>query len=151
MSTGETGRGLFRNGFDELKRKLQRRKLRKRLKTHDRARGDLLGKLGQHAAQCGMDLSDHSTVRDQIAQLQSRAGELAEYTRALEAHRSTLQEQRNAQKSTYDAQLSAIETKKRPIDSELAAARQRYAQQESVAKNAQAQLLSFPKEREQLV
>ncbi|MGH9531658.1 MAG: hypothetical protein ACRD2Q_04645, partial [Terriglobales bacterium] len=100
--------GLFRNGWAELGRKWDRRKLQKQLAEHDRTRAVLLGKLGETAWQGGADLSAHRGLRDQLLTLEGRAGEIAAHTKALETQRQGLEERRKGENARYDAQRAAV-------------------------------------------
>jgi chromosome segregation ATPase len=140
---------MIRHGVDELKRRWQRRALRKRLTAHDRTRATHLGHLGQQAVADDVDLSGHTALREQIAGLDGRAGGLAESTRALEAERQRLQDHRRAEDGRFDGQRSAIHAQKTPVDAALAAARQRLAAHESDARKLQSRLDALARELDQ--
>jgi len=135
--------GLFRNGWAELGRKWDRRKLQKQLAEHDRTRATLLGKLGETAWQTGADLSAHAALRDPLLTLEGRAGEIAAHAKALDTQRQGLEERRKAENAKFDAQRAAVEAKKQPVDAQLAAARQRQAQHETTIRGLQERLQSF--------
>ncbi|MGH9532458.1 MAG: hypothetical protein ACRD2Q_08690, partial [Terriglobales bacterium] len=69
--------------------------------------------------------------------LEGRAGEIAAHTKALETQRQGLEERRKGENARYDAQRAAVEAKKQPVDAELAAARNRQAQQEAAVRSLQ--------------
>ncbi|MGH9601053.1 MAG: hypothetical protein ACRD24_01580 [Terriglobales bacterium] len=142
--------GLFRNGWAELGRKWDRRKLQKQLAEHDRTRAALLGKLGETAWQSGADLSAHSGLRDQLLTLEGRAGEIAAHRKALETQRQGLEERRKGENTKYDAQRAAVEAKKQPVDAELAAARNRQVQQEAAVRSLQDRMRSLVQVMESL-
>lgn len=144
------GTGIFRAGWSELQRKWRRRSLQQQLTAHARTRDELLVKLGDQALSSEVDLTRHTALRDALTQLAGREGELSETSRTLEAERARLRERRRVENVRFDTERSAIETKKKAVDAELAAARLKEGQQQGAARSAEAQQQSLPRELEQL-
>ena len=132
--------GLFADGWGELKRKLERRKLRQRLAVHDRTLVDLFTRLGEQAIAGGVDLSGQAALRDEIGKLDSRAGELAAEQRKSEAERAAWEEKRAQESARFDQRRAEVEAKKQPVDKELAAARSKQAQQQSEVSAAESRV-----------
>ncbi|HYN10568.1 MAG TPA: hypothetical protein VES67_24505 [Vicinamibacterales bacterium] len=137
---------VFRNGLDELKRRWQRRSLKKQLARHDAARADGLGQLGQHAARSGIDLSRHAALRDEIRRLDGTAGGIADKQKTLEAELVALTDRRQAEVAKYDAQRAEIQARKDPVDGALATARKQQSQCESDMRTLQSRLDALARE-----
>ena len=83
--TGPGGGNFLSEGFRELGRKLARGKLRRAIRQHDADRLVALAALGRAAWDGKIDLAAHASVRDRLAGLDARAGELSQATSRLEA------------------------------------------------------------------
>jgi predicted nucleic acid-binding Zn-ribbon protein len=115
-----SGKSSFlREGWRELRRKLERRTLRNTMAQQDRAQNAALAALGQKAWESGMDLSDFAELRDQLKGLEARTGELTSVTNRLESEKTALEEQRRSEVARFDAQRKDLEEKKRPVDAAL--------------------------------
>ncbi|MGD0922924.1 MAG: hypothetical protein ABSA70_14345 [Terriglobia bacterium] len=138
--------GFIREGFRELGRKLQRRKLRKQAQQQEVERSASLVQLGQRAWQEKIDLSGFAVLRDQLAQLEGRAGELSASTQRLESQRASLEARQKEETGKFDGQRRAVEEKKRPVDAALRAARQRENEQQRSILNITARQASVAAE-----
>ena len=110
---------FLREGWRELGRKLERRKLRGKMTQDDRARNAALTSLGQKAWEAGIDLSDFAELGTQIKSLESRTGELAATTQKLDGEKAALEEQRPGEVARFDAQRKTLDDLKRPVDASL--------------------------------
>src|SRR3954466_8522349 len=140
--------GLFGEGWGELKRKLERRKLRKQIAAHDQTLSTLFAQLGDRALASGIDLSVHGQLRDEIGRLEGRAGELAGNRKKLEAERAALEEKRVAENAKFDERRAAVEAKKQPVDAELTAAHERQRRQQGEVSAAESRLRAIASELE---
>jgi hypothetical protein len=125
-SPGSSGRsGFLREGFRELRRKLERGKFRKQAQEQERGRSAALVGLGQRAWQEKAGLAAFAELRDQLAQIELRAGELAASKQKLETQQTELVARQKEETTRFDAQRQAVETKKRPVDNSLRDVRER--------------------------
>lgn len=138
--------GFLREGFRELGRKGDRRKLEKQSQQQATERGDALTRLGERAWQKKVDLTALPALRDQLTRLDSRAGELTATTTKLQGEKATLETRRQAESAKYDALRKAVEENKRPVDAALAAARDRLTEQNRAVERHQARLTSLAAE-----
>lgn len=130
--------GFLREGWHELRRKLERNKLRRQLRQQEHERNAALTRLGQRAWEDKLDLSADPELRDQLSLLEGRASQLTAATKDLEGQRSVLEERRRSEVAKFDGQRRAIEEKKRPVDAALRDAREKQAQQETTIKRLEA-------------
>lgn len=103
--------GFIREGFRELGRKLERRKLRKQAQHQEQERSAALVQLGQRAWQEKIDLAGFAGLRDQLAQLEGRAGELSASMQKLESERASLEARQKEETGKFDGQRKAVEEK----------------------------------------
>jgi hypothetical protein len=122
--------GFIREGFRELGRKLERRKLRKQAQHQEQAQSAALVQLGQRAWQEKIDLAGFAGLRDQLAQLEGRAGELSASMQKLESERASLEARQKEEIGKFDGQRKAVEERKGPVDASLRTARQRESEQQ---------------------
>ena len=140
--------GFLRSGWQELGRRLQRRKLRKQAAQLDLQRTAALGQLGQQAWLQKIDLSGHPELRDQTSRLEARAGELTAVSQKLTEERTAFEARRQEEMGKFDAQRQAVEAKQRPVDTSLQAARDRLRTQDDAIKRFQARQAALPAEIE---
>jgi hypothetical protein len=130
--------GFFREGFREIGRKVNRRKLRKQLVGLDRQRNEALAGLGRRAWAAKVDLSAFVDLREQLGGLEARVGELSTRAKTLEEERVALQARRQGEVARFDEQRRPVEEKKREVDAALRAARHRLSEQDQTVKRLQA-------------
>ncbi|MBZ5528497.1 MAG: hypothetical protein LAN71_11430 [Acidobacteriia bacterium] len=116
---------FFRNGWSELKRKLERRRWKGQLRKQQEEMTKAQWQLGEQAWKQQMDLSPFPELRQQLTQMDRDAGELDSASKNLQAEEQRLTAQRGAETAKFDAQRKAVEEKKRPVDESLRAARAR--------------------------
>lgn len=138
--------GFFREGWRELGRKWARNTLRGQLRRQEAERRQALARLGQRAWQEKVDLSGFPELSAQLAQLEARAGELSAASKSLDTDRAGLEEKRRAEAARFDGERRAVEEKKRPVDTALAAARQRQTDQNRAVERLEARFAALPKE-----
>ncbi len=124
-------------GFRELGRKLARSRLRRTIRKHESERLTALTALGQAAWEGKIDLGKHAVLRDRLAGLDARAGELSQESSRLEKDKSALEAQRTSELDAFAARRKAVETKKSPVDAALREARSRKAACEQAIKQAE--------------
>lgn len=138
------GRGNFLSeGFRELGRKLARGKLRRAIRQHDADRLVALAALGRAAWDGKVDLAAHASVRDRLAGLDARAGELSQATSRLEAEKSGLEAKRREELEAFGVRRKAVEATKKPVDAALNEARSRRAACEQAIKQAESRLAAI--------
>lgn len=118
--------GFLREGWRELGRRLERRKLQKQMAAQGRERHEALARLGQRAWQEKMDLSAFPALHEQLSRLEARAEEVNATAHGLDAERVVLERRRAADAAKHDARRRAVEEKKQPADAALLAARERH-------------------------
>ena len=138
--------GFFRNGGQELRRKLQRRKLRKLGQRLDLDRTTALRQVGQQAWQGGIDLSHHPELREQLGTLGGRATELSATAKKLAEDKAALEARRQSETANFDGRRRGVEEKKRPVDSALQTARNQLREQEQAVKRMGARSSVLPGE-----
>lgn len=114
---------FLRNGWSELKRKLDRRRLNGQLKKHQQEMTQAHSRLGEQAWNQKIDLAAFPELNQQLQQMDRDAGALDSASKNLQAEQQRLNEQRGAETAKFDAQRGAVEAKKRPVDEALDAAR----------------------------
>jgi len=122
---------LLQHGIDELKRRWERRSLKRQLATHDAARSTRLGQLGEQAAQSALDLHAHEAVREQIRELAGRAGDVSATSNALQQQRGACLDRRRTEEARFAQRRQAINQQKTPIDQEIASLRAQQRRQPS--------------------
>jgi hypothetical protein len=142
--------GFFREGLRELGRKLERRKLGKQAQQQEQERSTALVLLGQRAWQEKIDLGGFAGLRDQLAQLDGRAGELSASMQKLEGEKGSLEARQKEETGKFDGQRKAVEEKKRPVDASLRTARQRESEQQRTILRITARQASLAAELAQL-
>jgi hypothetical protein len=130
-------------GWRELKRKLERRRLRGKMAQHERERTAALGQLGQRAWESGMDLSEFAELTGQIRALEARRGELGSTTQRLEGEKIATEEKRRNEVARFDAQRKALDDIKRPIDAALRDLSQQQSNQQREAQRAESRLAAI--------
>lgn len=138
--------GFFREGWREIRRKFERRSLRKQLQQQDLERSQALTRLGQRAWQEKLDFASFPALSAQLTQLETRAGELGAASKALEGQGAVLEEKRRAEVARFDGERNSVEAKKRPVDESLLAARQKQSQQERAVQLLENRLAALPGE-----
>ncbi|PWB61163.1 MAG: hypothetical protein C3F16_09005 [Betaproteobacteria bacterium] len=141
--TGPGGGNFLSEGFRELGRKLARGKLRRAIRQHDADRLVALAALGRAAWDGKVDLAAHASVRDRLAGLDARAGELSQATSRLEAEKAGLEAKRREELEAFGARRKAVEATKKPVDAALNEARSRRAACEQAIKQAESRLTAI--------
>jgi hypothetical protein len=134
---------FFREGWRELGRKLERRKLRGKMAQEDRARNAALTSLGQKAWETDIALAEFPELSAQLKSLQTRTGELASTTQKLESEKSSLEEKRRGEVARFDAQRKALDDLKRPADAALREQTQKQSAQEREARRMESRLAAI--------
>ena len=117
-------------GFAELGRKIDRLKLRRRLAGHEQERSAALATLGQRAWEQRLDLAAFPALRDRLAGLDAKAGELAQTSATLRQQEEQLKGERATEAAKFDARRKEIEKRREPVAAAL---------RESGAKKAEAE------------
>lgn len=138
---------FLREGWRELGRKLERRKLHKQTTQQGGERTDALARLGQKAWEGGVDLSGFAELGGQIRTLEARLVELTATTDRLKGEQAAVEEKRRAESARFDAQRKAIEDLKRPVDVALRDATQKQSAQEREIRRMEARLAAIAGER----
>lgn len=148
MPTKSAGKspGFLREGFHELGRKLDRRKLRNQSQKLDAERRDAAMRLGECAWREKVGVAEQPGLKAQIEALESRAGAVAATGAKLQQEKAALDARERDERAKYDAQRGAIDAKKRPVDEALAVARQRLGEQTRAAERSKTQLASLTSE-----
>ena len=134
---------FFREGWRELGRKLERRKLRGKMSQDDRARNAALASLGQKAWEAGIDLSEFTELSAQIKSVVARTGELAATTQKLEGEKAAVEEKRRGEVARFDAQRKALDDLKRPVDTALRDLSQKQSAQERETQRMESRLAAI--------
>lgn len=141
--------GLFSTGWSELKRRRERRALTKVLAAHEQTLANLYARLGDGALSAGTDLSDYAALRAQIERLEGRKSELASVSAGLETKRAEIEQRRAQENARFDGYRSVIESKKQPVEAELATARGRHQQKRAEVTAAQSRLAALEQQLQQ--
>lgn len=137
-------RGNFLSeGFRELGRKVARSRLRRTMRQQDAERLAALTALGQKAWDDKVDLAAHSAIRDRLAGLDARAGELSQTASRLEQDKAGLETRRRAELDAFAARRNAVEAKKTPVDAALREARSRKAACEQAIRQAESRMAAI--------
>jgi hypothetical protein len=107
---------FLREGFRELGRKLERRKLRGKMTSDDRARNAALTSLGEKSWGAGIDISDFAELSAQIKSVVARMGQLSATTQKLESEKTAQEEHRRGEVARFDARRKVLDDLKRPVD-----------------------------------
>ena len=134
---------FIREGWRELGRKLERRKLRGKMTQDDRARNTALASLGQKAWEAGINLTDFGDLSSQIRNLEARTGELSSTAKRLEGEKAALEEKRRGEVTRFDAQRKALDDLKRPVDTSLREQTQKQSTQEREAQRMESRLAAI--------
>lgn len=134
---------FLREGWRELGRKLERRKLRGKLTSDDRARNAALTNLGEKAWGAGIDLSDFAELSAQIKSVVARTGELAATTQKLEGEKTGQEESRRGEVTRFDARRKVLDDLKRPVDTAQREQTQKQSTQEREAQRMESRLAAI--------
>ena len=134
---------FIREGWRELRRKLERRKLRGKMALGDRGRNAALTNLGQKAWEAGIALSEFPEFSAQLKSLETRTGELASATQKLEGEKSALEEKRRAEVARFDARRQALDNLKRPVDGSFRDASQKQNAQDRETRRMESRLAAI--------
>jgi len=129
---------FIRNGWSELKRKMERRRWKGQLRKQHEEMTQAQRNLGEQAWKQQMDLSAFADLRQQLTQMDRDAGALDSASKNLQAEEQRLTEQRGAENAKFEAQRKAIEDKKRPADDSLSAARAKQTGMEQTVQRLEA-------------
>jgi hypothetical protein len=132
--------GFLREGFAEVGRKIERNKLRKRLRQQGHESQEALIALGRRAWGEKVDISAFPELRGQLEAVEIRANAAAQRTRDLEAERQRHDEERRAAIAKFDERRRAIEGAKKPVDAALQAARDGLTQRDRAIRTTEARL-----------
>lgn len=127
-------------GFSELRRRFRRSSLRKQLAALDAQHRAALAALGRTAWVSGLDLSAHAAVRDDIARLVSRAGELAAATQRIGNERAEWQARKQAEDTRFDALLRPVAAAQAEADAAVRTARSALADKERAVRELEGQV-----------
>jgi hypothetical protein len=116
---------FLREGSREIRRKISRKAMRRRLAAEDRQRDEALAHLGGSAWIAQVDLSGLPEIRSQLEELQQRSTGLAATLQQLESDRAALQERRAGCLARFEALRTPAQAGKRDADTALGAARHR--------------------------
>jgi len=138
--------GFFREGWRELGRKIERRKLRKQAERQDRERNDAVSSLGRQAWQEKVGLSAFPDLCEPLSRLDDRAGELNAAAKSLEAENAALGQRRSAEAAKFDSQRRAVEEEKQPVDATLQSTRARHGDRERAVQQMQTRIAAVDSE-----
>ena len=140
----DSARGNFLSeGFRELGRGLARSRLRRTIRQQDSERLVALTALGQKAWEDKVDLAAYAGLRDRLAGLDTRAGELSQTASRLEKEKADLDAQRREELDKFAASRKAVEAKKSPVDASLREVRSQKAACEQAIKQADSRLAAI--------
>ena len=144
MTDPQRSKGNFLvEGWRELQRKLARMRLRGTLRGHDRERQAALTALGQRAWDEKVDLAAFPALRERLAGLDARVGEINAATGNLDKEREQLEAKRRAELEAFGARRKAVEEEKAPVDAALRQARTARAGSEQQVRQAEARLTAI--------
>lgn len=129
-------KAFISEGFGEIGRKMARFRLRRAMRTQADARSAALAALGQSAWEGKADLGAHAALRDRLAGLDARAGDLTYTSGRLEEERAGLEARRVAALETFAERRKAVQAKKAPVDAALREARKVSASPDKLAAHA---------------
>lgn len=139
----QTHGNFLAEGFRELGRKMDRRKLRGAMRTHDAERATALTALGQRAWDEKLDLSAFAELSGKLSQLDARAGELSAAASKLGSEKENLDTERRTELEKFAARRKAIEDRKSPIDNALRVARSAKTASEQTIRQSESQLAAI--------
>jgi hypothetical protein len=110
---------FFADGFGELRRRLERFKLRRRIQQHDAERTQAFAALGERAWEKRVDLAAFPAEAQRLSGLDSRAGELTQTSSKLGSEKAALEEERRAEARKFEARRRVVENLQTPVDAAL--------------------------------
>ena len=125
------------DGFGELGRKIARFRLRRTLRRQADERTAALTTLGQVAWEGKVDLGAHAALRDRLAGLEARAGDLTVASSRADKEKADLEARRAAALATFGERRKAAQAKKAPVDAALREAKKLAASPEKTPAHAQ--------------
>jgi len=131
---------FIHDGFQEISRKIRRRKLRSRLAALEKQRKEALSQLGRRSWEAKVDLAGYGDLRDQLLRLDDRAGQLTARTNELQAQSTSLQSRRTAEVARFDQLSRPVQQQKTETDTGLRTARARLSESERTIGSLQARL-----------
>jgi hypothetical protein len=137
-------RGNFlAEGFAELRRKWRRNRLRGDIRRHESERTAALTALGQRAWDEKIDLAAFPQLRDQLAGLDTRAGEISANSARLETERTTLEAGKRTELEKFASRRTAVQEKKTPVDAALRTTRASKSAGEQAVRQAEARIAAI--------
>lgn len=143
-STAPTATGSFAGaGWRELRRRLDRARLRGDLKRHDAARQAARVALGRAAWQQGLDLAPWPDLRERLAAVATEAGAASASSQRLAQEQQALEAERRDAAARFDAERQALDQRRQPVDAAARAARQLRQASEAALARGQAHLAAL--------
>lgn len=139
-------RSFLREGWLELRRKLERRTLRSNMAQQDRARNAALANLGQKAREADIDLSEFADLSTQIEHLEAQTGELSSAAKKIEGEKAAMEEKRRGEVARFDAQRKTQDELKRQLDAALRELNQKQSAQEREVQRMESRLAAIANE-----
>ncbi|MBL0143557.1 MAG: hypothetical protein IPP91_15955 [Betaproteobacteria bacterium] len=144
QKTGDSGRGHFlAEGYREMGRKLVRSKTRRTIRQQEADRAVALTALGRQAWETKIDLAAFAGLRDRLAGLDTRVGEISETANKLGQEKEGLERERSTELEKFAAGRKAVETKKSPVDAALREARSRKSACEQAIRQGESRLAAI--------
>jgi hypothetical protein len=133
-------------GASEIRRQLDRYSLNQKLSQLARERETAVGALGEKAWDSKIDLTPFAEIQSLLHGVSARSGELAANAAELESQKAALERARKVAVDLGKTRRDAVEAKKRPVDSNLSAARNRQTDRERARALAEARLAAIATE-----
>jgi len=141
---------IFKDGMAEHKRKSSLRSSKRNLAEKEKAYEVKLTALGKKARDAKLDISQFGDLSGTLSQVEEKGKDISAKLDELNKQTSGLEEKKKAENARFDALWKDLETKKKPVDSELKSEKDKLEKAQKEADSIQKRLKDIPDEEEKI-
>lgn len=141
---------IFKDGMAEHKRKSSLRSSKRDLAEKEKAYEVKLTALGKKARDAKLDISQFGDLSGTLSQIEGKGKEIGAKLDELNKQTAGLEGKKKAENARFDALWKDLETKKKPVDSELKSEKGKLEKAQKEADSIQKRLKDIPDEEEKI-
>jgi len=141
---------IFKDGRAELKRKSSLRSSKKNLAEKEKTYQEKLTALGKKARDAKLDISQFGDLSGTFFQIEGKGKEIGAKLNELNKQTAELEGKKKAANAKFDALWKDLETKKKPVDSELRSEKDKLEKAQKEADSIQKRLKNIPDEEDKI-
>jgi len=141
---------IFKDGRAELKRKSRLRGSKKNLVEKEKTYDVKLTALGKKARDAKLDISQFGDLSGTLSQIEGKGKEIGAKLNELIKQTAELEGKKKAENARFNALWKDLETKKKPVESELKSEKDKLEKAQKEADSIQKRLKNIPDEEEKI-